>query len=120
MARTIKADHSNPLSVSLTAGQIEFAIFGIYLFEADKITFRTIAIGSSTNGNGDEIVVAPGGSLSGKFLTWDVKAVPLSGTRFSVTLRAFQDGKTIASFLDVGDVPAGQNEALIRASAIFT
>ena len=120
MAREIRPNpNGEPLIVSVTIGQTNAGKYGVYLFEADRTTFRTVGTGDADTGNGVDLEVGDSGQLAGKFLTWDVVAAPVVGTRFSATLRATQGGKQLTQFTDDADVPSGSNFATIRASAVL-
>jgi hypothetical protein len=120
MPRTIDIDpNGGRPSVVLTIGQANTGRFAIYLFEADQVTHRQIGSGTARVGAGQPISLGDPAALPNKILTWDTAVIPITGTRFSVTLTVLQDGRQVTSFTDAGDLKPGDNVGLIRAGATF-
>lgn len=119
MPRTIDIDPNGgtPEAV-LTIGHANTGAFVVHLFDANRTNHRQLTRGTARNGAGLPIPI-PGTvvTLPGKILTWDAVVIPITGSRFSVTLAVLQDGREVASFTDFGDVNAGDNVGILRAGA---
>jgi hypothetical protein len=118
MAREIdiRPNGSAP-EVVLTIGQIQTGAFAVYLFEADRVTRRELARGTARKGAGLPISLGAASTLQNKFVTWDVVAIPVTGSRVSATLTVLQDGQQVTSFTDFGDVRPGDNIGILSAGA---
>ncbi len=121
MAREIDIDpNGGDPEVVLTMGHANTGAFAVNLFEADRTTHRQLAQGTARNGAGLPISLGAAASLPNKVLTWDAVVIPVTGSRFSVTLTVLQDGRQVTSFTDFGDVNAGDNVGVLRTGAKLT
>ena len=118
-AITIKKQGDMPF-VRITVARAQFGKFGVYIFEKDKTTFRTIGLGHVPPGQ-HSFAMGDLDMLDGEFLVWDVIVAPFTSVAaqlFSVRMDIVQDHRVVNSFTESGQFSGTAPKAIHSSASI--